>query len=709
MHAHCASAGTQATVSIGLRGETLTLSRAMRAARTSGRAVGTKSSLPLSALRYRLDGGSSEAVWTMNPDGLSGRALLAPAPSAITYPLALEQPTPLRATARLLPHDWRDGRGWLRASVTACDGAGNRRELWSAPLRAGGRDAPIACVVPASTTTLELSLVPGPRGDRAVARAIWTEAELLVPAPLGTASPPDTSAPSAEARPVISILVPVHDPPVHMLREMLDSVLAQTFSDWELCLADDGSRRPEVRGLLEEASASDPRIILTRLERAGGISAATNAALAVAHGTFVALLDHDDTLAPEALERMADRIAAEPDLDMLYSDEDIVLDGRRVWAHLKPGWSPDTLRTNGYTCHLGVYRRSLVREIGGFRSSFDGSQDVDMILRLVERTDRIAHVPGILYHWRAHGASTAGGEAKPYAYVAARRAISAHLERVGIDADVGFGPPGLYRVRHRLDPSVSIEVALAISGLEGVAELGDSLARQRHASWGLAMAAARPVLGEALELLGDVGVPASRIRTHEVPRAATRMEALAEVTRSSRADHLLLLRGPARAITVDWLSRLLGYSAQPGIAAAGGVVVSADGRVLDAGVAMPEGMPLALLYGTRTSMDHFFGYGTSVYNVLAVGDACATSRAALATTGLRPELQDLAIVDYCLRCEGRVVIVPDVRLRALGEDPIVNDIPTLRTLWSVWHGMYRGDPYYNPGYRTDRGDFELAA
>ena len=105
---------------------------------------------------------------------------------------------------------------------------------------------------------------------------------------------------------------------------------------------------------------------------------------------------------------------------MIYSDEDIVMDGRQIWLHLKPDWSPDTLRTNRYTCHLGVYRRALVAEVGGFRSEFDGSQDVDMILRLVERTDRIAHIPRILYHWRVHASSTAGGDAKPYAYVAAR-------------------------------------------------------------------------------------------------------------------------------------------------------------------------------------------------------------------------------------------------------------------------------------------------
>ncbi len=253
-----------------------------------------------------------------------------------------------------------------------------------------------------------------------------------------------------------------------MLAEAVDSVRAQTFDDWELCLVDDGSRDPQVVAALRHHAASDSRIQLASHPAARGISAATNTALELATGRYVALLDHDDTLAPDALEQIAATIAADPTLDMVYSDEDIVDGGRQVWVHLKPAWSPDTLRTNGYTCHLGVYRRSLVQEIGGFRSEFDGSQDIDMILRLTERSDRVAHVPAILYHWRAHAASTAGGDAKPYAYVAARRAYAAHLERTGVAASVGYGPPGLYRVAAGVDPASSIVIALTVDSTEGL-------------------------------------------------------------------------------------------------------------------------------------------------------------------------------------------------------------------------------------------------
>ena len=188
-----------------------------------------------------------------------------------------------------------------------------------------------------------------------------------------------------------------------MLDEAIASVRGQTFSNWELCLVDDGSTNPEIIAALQRHAATDPRIHLKRHQQAGGISAATNAALELATGRYIALLDHDDTLTPDALQHVADQIAAQPDLDMIYSDEDIVSgDGTVLERHPKPGWSPEHMAALMYTCHLGVYRRALAVELGGFQSKFDGCQDYDFVLRLMERTDRIAHIPRILYHWRAH-------------------------------------------------------------------------------------------------------------------------------------------------------------------------------------------------------------------------------------------------------------------------------------------------------------------
>jgi GT2 family glycosyltransferase len=495
-----------------------------------------------------------------------------------------------------------------------------------------------------------------------------------------------------------------------MLQEAIASVHNQTYPHWQLCLVDDGSTHPEIITALRHHAAADPRIHLTRHDTAGGISAATNTALHDATGDYIALLDHDDTLTPDALQHVADQITADPDLDMLYSDEDIMLDGRPIWVHLKPAWSPDTLRTNGYTCHLGVYRRELVSAIGGFRTEFNGSQDVDMILRLTERTDRIAHIPHTLYHWRAHPDSTAGGDAKPYAYVAARNAIAAHLQRTGLEADVGYGPPGLYRVAHRVDPSTTVDLILAVSDERGVADAAASWLAQPHPTWRVIVAAPPASLPAVTDALATAGISDQRITALPTDPATTPAGALATAAHAATAEHLLLMQSPAVGLTHDWLARLLGYSHQPGIAAAGPVLLAPDGRIDQAGIALPDGIPLYLLHGTRSSMDHFFGYGTSVYNVSAVSGALVTPRATYQRLGgLDPTFGDLTLIDYCIRAidtDQRIVIVPDARLRVTGPDPVTNDLPAIWRLRDRWTQTHPHDPYYNPNYRTDRGDFE---
>jgi O-antigen biosynthesis protein len=678
----------------------------------------------LSALRAALDEGSAQAHWSVDPDGVSGRALVQTAGSVVSVPLRLSGTATFATRARLLPHDWRDGVAAVRAWVAVADVDGSERTLWSGSLstaasgKTGPSGLPVACELPGSTATLKLGVDPrGPGSGPVVARAVWLEPEITdsnadrcaSTRPTRHADPVASGQPGT-GEPLFSVLTPVHDPPLHMLEEAVASVRSQTFAGWELCLVDDGSTRPDVVAALRRYAASDPRIRLLRRDTAGGISAATNAALELAAGEYIALLDHDDTLAPDALARVADRLAAQPDLDMIYTDEDIVMDGRQIWLHLKPGWSPDTLRTNGYTCHLGVYRRALVSEIGGFRSEFDGSQDVDMILRLVERTDRIAHIPHVLYHWRVHTGSTAGGDAKPYAYVAARNAIAAHLDRCGIDAEVGYGPPGLYRVAHVVDPRQSIALVLAVEDERGLEEAARSWASQPHPTWTIVLAAPQESLAGCAAALRAAGVAESRLTTIETQTDWDAATALAAAADAATADLLLVMQTPAGGLTHDWLTRLIGYSSQPDVAAAGPIVLGPDGRISQAGIALPEGVPLHLLYGERSSMDNFFGYGTSVYNVIAVSGLLATRADIFRDLGgLDPRFGDLALIDYCVRATDtgrRVVIVPDARLRATGPDAAANDLPAIWRLRQSWARTHTGDPYYNPNYRADRGDFE---
>ena len=262
-----------------------------------------------------------------------------------------------------------------------------------------------------------------------------------------------------------SIVTPVYDPPADVLHEMIESVTRQTNPNWELVLVDDRSPSPHVTPILRAAAASDSRIVVVERAVNGGIVAASNDGLAVATGDFIALLDHDDTLAPSALEMVDLYADRHPEMDYAYSDEDLINPaGRFVAPFYKPDWSPERLRSQNYCTHLSVFRASLLDRIGGFREGFDGSQDYDIILRATEQAREIVHIPYVLYHWRQIATSVAAGDpgVKPYAYEAGRRAVQEHCDRVGIDAEVGLGPhPGNYSVRRPVvgDPTISIVIS----------------------------------------------------------------------------------------------------------------------------------------------------------------------------------------------------------------------------------------------------------
>jgi len=261
--------------------------------------------------------------------------------------------------------------------------------------------------------------------------------------------------------PRFSIVTPVYDPPADVLRETIASVRQQTFGDWELILVDDASPSPHVLEILRAAALEDGRIVVVERATNGGIVAASNDALARVRGEFVTLLDHDDVLERRALEVVDLYARQNPEMDYAYSDEDhLTPDGRYVNPFYKPDWSPERLRSQNYCCHLSVFRRTLLDEIGGFRDGFDGSQDYDLILRATERARQIVHVPFVLYHWRQLSTSVAGDpNAKPYAYDAGRRAIQEHCDRLGIAATVEEGfPKGTYRVRRHVigDPLISV-------------------------------------------------------------------------------------------------------------------------------------------------------------------------------------------------------------------------------------------------------------
>ena len=356
--------------------------------------------------------------------------------------------------------------------------------------------------------------------------------------------------------------MPVYDPPADYLRAAIASVRAQVYPDWELCVADDASSAPHVGEILEEARAADARIRVTRLASNRGISGASNAALALATGEFVAPVDHDDTLAPEALYEVARRLRAEPDLDFLYTDHDMRnVEGRRFGPFFKPDWSPDLILAMNYVTHFAVYRRDLVSAVGGYREGLEGSQDHDLVLRVTERTERIGHVRLPLYSWAQSPASIARvPQAKPYAHAAGMRAIRDAVARRGIDGTVEEAYDALYRYRIRRrvhgEPLVSI-VALPGAGGTPPETLARALAeRTRYGRYEL--------------------VPA--------PVGLDRARAGNEAAQRAHAGRSSCSCPPMRVpLAEDWLETLLGHAQRPEVGAVGARLQFPDGSVRHAG------------------------------------------------------------------------------------------------------------------------------
>ncbi len=567
-----------------------------------------------------------------------------------------------------------------------------------ASFEAGGR----GCRLVLETEPLELD---APRTTVA-----WQTPTLLVAAPPGrerTASGQRSHGRKAP-EPTFSVVMPVHDPPVAFLERAIETVLSQSYPHWQLCIADDGSRDRAVVELLEAYAARDGRIVLTRREEGGGIAAGTNTALKLATEEYVVLLDHDDELEPDALEEVAAYLREHPGTDIVYTDEDRALgDGSRFGGVLKPGWSPDLLRSGMYTCHLGVYRRALVDEVGGFRSEFDGSQDFDLMLRLVERTQRIGHVPKVLYHWRASDASVAVNPmAKPYAYDAGRRAVQAHLERTGVAGEARRSDlPGLYRVIHEVDPDVPVSIVLAPDTADdaaGFARCAEAIAAgTTHRAWEIVCALPEP----SDELAGQ-----ERVRVASAAAGATRHELLDQAIREATGEHVVLLDAPSRPLAHDWLDVLLGFSALEGVAAVGAKVMRPDGTIEHAGVVLGEGLPLPAYRGVRAEFVGYLGALVVPCNYLAVAGAIMARRDTLLRVGgLGRAPSPLAEVDYCLRARRdglRCVFAPDARLELL-DPPAARPVSLteLAAFKQKWQDAVPRDPYYHPNFWTQRASF----
>ena len=395
-------------------------------------------------------------------------------------------------------------------------------------------------------------------------------------------------------RPQFSIITPVFNPPHDAFEQCIKSVYAQANTNWQWCLVDDKSTDNYVAQRLKELQVLDKRIVVYFRSENGGIIEASNDALSLATGEFVVLLDNDDLLHTDALADVAAQIELDPKIDYIYTDEDkITVDGIHYDEFKKPKWSPERLLAHNYCSHLSVIRRELVNAIGRFRRGFEGSQDYDLILRVVEKTSRIAHIPKVLYHWRSvPGSVSIAATEKPYAFISATKAVTEHLQRRNIDAEVEeVKPYAILRVNRRLKQSPKISIIIPTCGTKKslfgvdtclVVNTVESIERKtRYKNYEIIVVADAHTPPEVLFELQRVSPLNLRIINYEKEFNFSDKCNLGVV--SSDAPFFVLLNDDTEVISEDWLETMLSYLQEPDVAAVGPMLLLEDGRIQSAG------------------------------------------------------------------------------------------------------------------------------
>jgi GT2 family glycosyltransferase len=503
-------------------------------------------------------------------------------------------------------------------------------------------------------------------------------------------------------RPTVSIIVPVHNSRPDWLAAAIDSVRAQTYRHWELCLVDDASTDTGTRRTLNRYRVH-PKMRVARLPVNGGIVAASNRALALATGEFIGFLDHDDELKPNALFEVVRLLNRAPQTDFIYTDEDKKdPDGRLVDPFFKPDWSPEYVLTTNYVTHFAVYRAALVRQLGGLRPGYDGSQDHDLALRVTEKTSEIAHIPLPLYTWRkVPGSASASADAKPWAYAAGARALRDALERRGLHGDVGAGLwKGSHRVRFRIegDPSVGIIIPTRdrVDLLRTCIESIES--RTTYRNYQLIVVDNDSTDPETIDYLSSI-----KGRVIEAPGPFNFSRMMNGAAAEARSDLLLFLNNDTEVVSPGWLEAMIEYAQQDPIGAVGARLLYPAGHPQHEGVIMGLGM------GTAGNVDHggYFSMGQSVLNCTAVTAACLMTRATVFwEVGGFDERLAVAFndVDFCLRVREagyRVVYTPYAELvhyesASRGSLHPPADEEFFRFRWGQPGEL--PDPYYNPNF-----------
>lgn len=529
--------------------------------------------------------------------------------------------------------------------------------------------------------------------------------------------------------PLISVAVPAFRTPETFLIQMIESLLDQTYGNWELCIANGSPEDTVMKGVLDEYMKKDSRIRVSELSENKGIAGNTNAALEMARGEFVGLLDHDDLLAPNALYEVARALDSDRTLDAVYTDEDKVtteLD-EHFQPHLKPDFNLDLLRSNNYICHFFVVRCSVVEKAGGFRQEFDGAQDHDFIFRCVETAGKVGHIPEILYHWRTHKASTADNPAsKMYAFDAGKRAIEAHLERTGTAGVVTHTPDlGFFRVKYPIQGSPLVSIIIPNKDEKETLKTCIESIREKteYDNYEIIIVENNSTTEEIFQYYKELSQD-PRIRLLRWKKEFNYSAINNYGVSHAKGEYLLFLNNDVKVITLGWIKEMLGVCQRPEVGAVGVKLIYPDNTIQHAGCVIGIGGIAGHMFvdmpANRTGYLH---KASILQDMSAVTAACMMmKKTAFEEAGGFTEKLSVAFndVDLCLKVrknEKLIVYDPYVQLYHMesktrgAEDStekvrrFQEEIEYMRCQWIDI--LKKGDSYYNKNLSLTKWNYSL--
>lgn len=533
--------------------------------------------------------------------------------------------------------------------------------------------------------------------------------------------------------PVISILVPAYNTNENLLAETIRSVQRQSYGKWQLCIAFAGDEKSSARDLLNELRKSDRRIKVSFLEKNYGISGNTNKALELADGEFIALFDHDDLLEPDALYEIVKAINNSENPQAFYTDEDKFDTKNKSFVdpNMKPDFNIDLLRSHNYITHFFVVKKTIIDEIGGFNSEYDGAQDYDLILRVAEKTGTITHIPKVLYHWRMLAGSTAlDPESKNYAYIAGQKAIESHLQRCGIKARVKMQPKpnyGLYEVDYEpiSEPLISIIIP-NYEQKELLEQCIESIEKKsEYRKFEIIIAENNSSSEEIFDYYKEVQNQYGNVRVIDLGKMEfnfSRINNLAE--KEAQGDLLLVLNNDTEMIREDSLANMAGFFERPEVGIVGAKLLYEDDTVQHAGVVIGfGGFAGHINTGIDKEQPGYMMRALLNCDYSAVTGACLMTRRSLFEElggfdeAFRVSCND---IDYCLKVRRKNLLVVynafslwhhyESKSRGYEDDPekitrFENEIKLFQKRYGK--ELSDGDPYYNPNFNISFGPFQL--